>query len=270
MRKLSLLPLGALFLGAVGAVLRTVELGTVFDPASGLPARGAPVSTALAALTAGVIVVALAVSVAVYMKKDVPVLFKKAFYTGNYLSFAVRALLGILVIGAAALCALRYDPIMDLTDMARWVFIGFVALAGFGMTVMAYTSYTQRESPYLQLGSVMPAIFYCYWMVALYRVNAGNPVLIDYCYGCMAFAAAAMSAYYTAGYTYKRKSVVGSTFVSLAAIYLLTVTLADGYILPLKLVIAATAVYLTDNTARFLSALVPKPPKAPEGEDAEE
>ncbi len=268
MRKLSLLPLGALLLGAAGAVLRGLQLATVFDPSSGLLKRGSGVTTVLLILTVAVFALSLAVALLVSARLDVPRTFRRAFYTSSYLSFAMRALLGLGVTVTAIICGLGGTDLMALTGISRWVFVGFMALTGLAMVAMAYYSYTQRpEKPFLRLISVIPAIFYCYWMVALYRINAGNPVLLDYCYGCMAFAATAVCAYYAAGYTYSRSSVAGMVLVSLVAIFLMTVTLADSYPSGLKLTIAATAVYITDSASRFLSSAFPKPPRAPEKDE---
>lgn len=258
MRKLSLLPLGVLLLGIVGAILRHVELNTVFDPDTGLAETGAGISVALIGLTAAVFVLAIAVTVLAVRKFEVREQFRKAFYTRGYADFAVMALLGLAVILGAVLTAFNGQPLMGLTGMAWWVFVAFLALGGYGMSSMAYSAYTQRDNSFLRMGSVMPAILYCYWMVALYRINAGNPVLLEYCYGTMAFAAAAMSSYYTAGYAYGRKNLVGSVIAGFAAIFLLTVTLADSYAFSLKLVIGATAVYITQNTIHLLSALTPR------------
>lgn len=259
MRKLTLLPLGALLLGVAGAALRGAELTTVFDPVSGLPQRGAGVSAALIILFIAVLALSLAAAIVITLRLDVPEIFEKAYYTGSYLSFAVRAVLGATLIVMAVVCTFGRTDLMALSGLPRLVFIAFMILSGAGMVVMAYYSYTQRaESTLLRLGSVMPAIFYCYWMVALYRINAGNPVILDYCYGCLALGGAAMSSYYAAGFTYKRKNIFGTVFVSLLSIFLLTVSLADSYPIELKAVLAATAIYITDSTARFLSSMEPK------------
>ncbi len=265
MRKLSLLPFGALLLGAAGAVLRRLQLTTAFDPYSGLPKSDSGLSALLLALVIAALALFAAAAVFVSLKLDAPGSFRKSFYTGSYAAFALRAVLGLAVSVIAIVCVISGADLMALTGVSRWVFALLLFLSGVGMTSMAYYSYTQRrEKPFLKLFSVIPPLFYCYFMVALYRLNAGNPVLLDFCYGCMAFAAAALSFYYAAGYAYGRKNMAGTVFTSLASVFLMTLTLADSYTLPLKLVIAAGAVYLADSTARFLSATTPKPKREPE------
>lgn len=258
MQKIRYLPPAALLLGAAGAVLRYIELAQGFEPVSGLADPDCAARWILVALTAAFF--ACLILAAVYASRRLEVVdsFRKAFYTKGYGAFAAMALLGLLVVVCAFICMVTQSEPMGLTGMSKWAFLAFLALAGLGMTVMAYNSYTQRDSSFLRLGSVMPAVLYCYWLVALYRINAGNPVLADYCYGALAFAAASMGAYYSAGYAFGRRNLTGSVLMGSLSIYLLTVTLADSWPSCLRVAIAATALYLTVSNMQFLRSLKEK------------
>lgn len=259
MRKIiRFLPPLALVLGAVGALLRHVELAEGFDPVSGLADPGCPARWALVAMTAAFFVLLAAAAFVTVRRLEVVDSFRKAFYTKGYVSFAAMALLGLAVV-VCAFFTMRAEAPMELSGMSRWVFLAFLALAGLGMTVMAYSAYTQRDSSFLRLGSVMPDILYCYWLVALYRMNAGNPVLADYCYGALGFASAAMGFFYSAGYAFGRRNLVGSILMGPMSVFLLTVTVADEWPAPLRVVLLATALYLTVSSEQFLGALEDKP-----------
>lgn len=256
MRKRSFAPAAVLAAGIIGAALRRTELNTAFG-GNGLPIPWAGATVALALFS--LLALALCAVLAVLLGKSftTPQGYKRVFRTDSYLLFAVMALLGIAVALCAVLTAIFGWDTLGLTGAARWVFLALFALTGLGMTVTAYSAYTQKDTRFLKPGSVVPAVFFCFWMVSLYRQNAGNPVVLDYCYSALALGAAAVSGYYAAGYAFGRKALTATVLMSLAAIYFLAVAAADPAPLVLRLVLAATAVFLTVNTTGLLTQLKP-------------
>ena len=258
MRKSAFLPWLALALGAVGALIRRTELNTVFDPSSGLPKSGAGVTVALIVLTAAAIAGAVAAGV-IYSKSFTAAAgYSEAFKTKSYLVFMLKALAGIAVIVTDILLSRSDTDIIGLTGMAKWIFVLLLALAGFGLSVMAYCSYTMRGSSFLQLGSVMPALLFCYWMVALYRINAGNPVLLDYAYPCLALAAGALSAYYSAGFAFGKQDLRGTLIMSLLAVYLLPIAAMNDGPAGLRAVLIIFALYIAAGTSSLMRGLTEK------------
>ncbi len=267
MRKwLRTLPPLALILGVLGAFLRHVELTDGFEPyrgrdvgkeLRGLAAPGCAARWGLVALTAALFAALAVIALLTVRRVKAGDSFRKAFYTRGYLAFAAMALLGLVVVVCAAICVRAQFSLVELEGMSRWAFVLFLALAGLGMTVMALSAYTQKDSSFLRLGSIMPAALYCYWLVALYRVNAGNPVLADYVYAALAFACAAVGFYYAAGYAFGRRNLGGSLLTGPMSVYLLTVTVADPWPTPLRVVLIATAVYMTVSNMQFFSSLEP-------------
>ena len=257
MRKSAFLPWMALALGAAGALIRRAELNTVFDPVSGLPRPGAGVTVALIVLTAAVTAGAVAAGIICSKGFTAESGFSGAFKTKSYWAFALKALAGVAVIAAAFFLARSDADILGLTGMARWVFLLLLALAGFGLSVMAYCSYTMRSSSYLQLGSVMPALLFCYWMVALYRINAGNPVLLDYAYPCLALAAGAVSSYYSAGFAFGKRDLRGTLIMSLLAVYLLPIAAMNGGSAGLRAGLIIFAVYIAAGTSCLMRGMTP-------------
>ena len=160
MRRIRFVPIAVLLLGFLGAFVRHVELKTAFD-LSGLPRRGAAASVALILLTVLAAAIALALCLAA-RRYEAEGIYKRAFPIEGYGLFAVKALAGIAVTVCAPLLFLRPGTeLMGLEGGARWPFVILMALAGFGMTVMAYAAYTRKNTAYLRPGSVMPALLCC-------------------------------------------------------------------------------------------------------------
>ncbi len=256
MRRIRFVPIAVLLLGFLGAFVRRVELKTAFD-LSGLPQRGAAASAALILLTvlAAAIALALCLTSRGYEAEGI---YRKAFPIEGYGLFAVMALMGIAVMVCALLLLRSGTEIMGLTDGARWPFVLLLALGGFGMTVMAYAAYTRKDTVYLRPGSVMPALLCCYWMVACYRENAGNPILMEYAYQCLAMAAGAVGAFGRAGYAFGRRSMPGTVFLSTVSIFLLPVAAADPAPLAMRVPLVLYAAYIALSLVSLLSAAKPK------------
>ena len=257
MRRIRFVPIAVLLLGFLGAFVRHVELKTAFD-LSGLPRRGAAASVALILLTVLAAAIALALCLAA-RRYEAEGIYKRAFPIEGYGLFAVKALAGIAVTVCAPLLFLRPGTeLMGLEGGARWPFVILMALAGFGMTVMAYAAYTRKNTAYLRPGSVMPALLCCYWMVACYRENAGNPILMEYGCRCLAMAAGSVSAFSRAGYAFGRRNLPGTLFLSAASVFLLPVAAADPGPLALRAPMVLYAVYIALDLVSLLSAAKPK------------
>lgn len=256
MRKVCLAPAAVLAVGIIGAFLRWTELQTAFEP-NGLPIPGAGITVALALLS--VLAVGLCAALAVLLGKRYTTHrgYKRVFRTDSYLLFAMMAILGIGMTLCAALTALLGRDVLGLVGAGKLVFLLLFALAGLGLAVMAYSAYTQKDTRFLKPGSLIPSIFFCFWMVSVYRQNAGNPVILDYCYTALALGAAAVSSYYAAGYAFGRKTLTATVLMSLVSVYLLTVAVADPAPMVLRFSLAAAAVFFTVSTTNLLAQLKP-------------
>ncbi|MGM9521843.1 MAG: hypothetical protein ACI3VB_05120 [Oscillospiraceae bacterium] len=263
MRKSWIAPAAALIFGAAGLVLRRRELAGAFEPDTGLAVKGAGETVAMAALTAAVIAGIVIFTLLAVRGRTAPEMFRKAFYTGSFASFAVSFVMGLAVIAGAVIFVLNREDFL-IGGAAMWIFAVFALGTGISLLVMDLCEFTQKESPTLFLVSVIPSLFFCYWLVLLYRENAGNPTLLEYCYGCFAFAAASVSFYYAAGFAYGRRKTRATVAFNLLAIYLMMVTLADAHNSGLKLVIGGSVGFLALNTARLLGGLEKKPEEAAE------
>ncbi len=269
MRRYWTAPAAALLLGALGGFIRWKELNTSFEEATGLPKSGDVFTTAIISLTAVVAIVAVVFAILVSRRRTAPEIYRKAFYIGNYGSFALSALLGIAGCTLGVVFAFSGDC-MGISGYVAWVFYALMIISGLSVVSTVLHSYTQKEGSAIYLTSVLPSIFFCYWMVLLYRENAGNPTLLEYCFSCYGFAAAALSFYYMAGYIYGRGKVGPTICFGLISIYLLIMTVPGESHWSLAIFKIAMAVYIAQNTARFIAGLSPIDSTIDDGKDVRE
>ena len=234
--------------------IRRSELRAI-ERAAGFVEKGGWETPVMWLLSAAVLIFALAMGLAV-RKKNSPEAYRKAFQARRYGGFAVTALSGFAALAGAVLFVInRRDFSID--GVAMWVFAALAVGTGLAIVAMSLCQFTQKEGPGLLLWSVVPALFYCYWMVLIYRDNASNPTIEAYCFQCFAFAAAAVGFYYTAGFAYGRRKPGASVTVGILSVYLMIVTLADAYTAGLKLVIGGSALFMAMSLGRLLAGLAP-------------
>jgi hypothetical protein len=250
MRKNAVLAsVSALVLSAAGFIIRRAQLATGYEP-SGLPVRGAAVSTAMTALTAVVIIAALAAAIIVKIRsKPIPG-YKNAFADVGLSYFLLILLVGVAWIVASALhyMSLRAAAPVPTVDA---VFCILSALSALSVILLAYSSYTGRKFGMSLIFTIVPELFFCLWLVLLYRANQTNPVLSKYVYECLAIASSTISFYSVTAYAYG-KTVPGlAIFGFSTSIFFCGATLSDNLATPLKIIFAAVLVCQTANLARF-------------------
>jgi len=105
---------------------------------------------------------------------------------------------------------------------------------------------------------VVPILFMCFWLIVMYKQNATNPVLLSYCYYCLAIMASTLSFYYTAGFVFKKPAPGKTIFAYLASIYFCLVTLADEHPVSIKLIFAAVVAVNVVYSSMLIRNLRPK------------
>jgi len=231
------MPFLALAAGAAGFYLRLLGLD-VFDKLTGLPKRGEPITFALIALSIVFILVFIIFSIIVFVKHSASSGFENAFGTDPLSYPLVFTLIGVAWLGATVkyyldLGTLWPIPVVDL------IFIVLSAFSAISIALFSIEMYQdpRRKSKFTL--SVVPSLFMCLWLVVLYRRNAANPVLLSYCYECLAIITATLGFYFTSGFVYN-KPAPGKSLVSyFAAIYFCFVTLADPHTLAVKIIFAS-------------------------------
>ena len=208
--------------GVVGFVLRRVELNTVFDPATGLAEKSAPVSAAL---------IILSFAVAVFLVAYALVSSKKYAIENSApalsLQNSVLLVLDVLVMLAMIAGSVYYFLESDVRSIAVTAFAVFAALTGIAFAAVPLAAKRGKNDMWMCILSVIPALFFCFWLVWEYRQNAGEPVLRDYCYSCLALCALALSAYFNAGFVFAKGKLAASVATGMFSVYIGLVALAD-------------------------------------------
>ena len=240
------MPIFALLAGVSGYYLRLTELWDVFDAQTGLPQRGAGVTYALIALSVAVLLIVLSFAIYVGLKFSSPRGFENAFGTEPLAYPFCFLVIGLVWLGATVKYFLDMyaGGDMPLSDMFFAILSALSAISVFLFSVEVYQD-PQRKAK-LAL-SVVPTLFMCFWLILLYRQNASNPVLLSYCYQCLAIITSALGFYFTSGYVYDRPAPSRIVFAFFTAIYFCFVALADenaiGIRIILVVLIAINAIY---------------------------
>ena len=233
-----LIPSFAILAGASGLYLRIMELKKVFDESTGLPLRGAGITFALIMLTVAVVLIAIAFAVHVRLKYTSPRGFESAFGTEILAYPLVFFIIGVLWLGSTVkyFIDLNTGETIPLSDL---FFTILSALAAISATLFAIEGYQDPRRKTRFALSIIPTLFMCYWLVLFYRQNASNPILLSYCYECLAIITSALGFYFTSGFIYNRPAPGKATFSFLTAIYFCFITLADEHAISIKLIYIA-------------------------------
>lgn len=268
MRKSAVaVPLFALIAGAIGFILRQMEVNTGFESATGFAKRDFTVTLILIGLSALVIILAAVFAIKARQKFKAENDYIKAFAPKGFLYIGAAIVLGISWVvadvlyfldeRAAGLSLIESVPGSGISAI-DYIFVFLALITAISLIFMARGAFKGRSGTEMLLFSIVPSIFFCYWLIILYKDNAANPVLLSYSYQCIAIAAAALSYYFSAGFVYKKAATGRSLFSFLVTIYFCTVVLADNITLPIKLFFAVTMIIQFINTVVFIRNLKQK------------
>ena len=231
------MPAFALFAGASGYYLRMMELWNVFD-LNGLPMRGAGLTYALIAVSVAFLVLVLVFSLRARLKYMSPQGFENAFGIEPLAYPFIFLIIGLVWLGATVkyfidIYALESVPLSEV------YFSVLSALSAISVSLFAIEVYQDPRRKTKLVLSLIPTVFLCFWLILLYRSNAANPILLSYCYQCLAIMFSALGFYFTSGFVYNRPAPAKSIFAYLAAIFFCFVTLADEHVIYIKLIFIA-------------------------------
>ena len=240
MRKSAIImPLLALIAGAAGFSLRLREIADVFGGnLAGLAERGAPITLALIALSAAVLLMCLIFALVASSKRKSSGEFEEAFGTDTIAYPIIFSALGIVWLGATVKYLINASasgafPLMDL------YFVVLSALAAVSVIFFAVEVFQDPRCKSKFPLSVVPSLFMCFWLILMYRDNAANPVLLSYAYQCLAIITSALGFYFTSGFVFSKAAPGKTIFFYLASVFFCFVTLADDIPVGIKIIFAA-------------------------------
>jgi len=231
------MPFFAVVAGATGFYLRLLELWDVFDELTGLPRRGAGITLALFIVSAVFLVVVIVFAIRAAVKHASPQGFEKAFGTDPLAYPLIFTLLGIAWLGATVkhFLDIYATGVLQATELA---FLILSALSAISVAFFAVEMYQDPRRKARYALSVIPTLFSCFWLILVYRNNASNPVLLSYCYQCLAIITATLGFYFTSGFVYNKPAPGKAIFSYFAATYFCFITLADDHPISIKIIIA--------------------------------
>jgi hypothetical protein len=248
------MPLFALLAGAAGLYMRLFEIQNVFDEGTGLPQRGAAITSVLIASVVGFLIISLVFALRARIGYTSPGGFGNAYGTESIVYPFIIALFCLVWLGATVkhFIDLSGAGAIPLADMYFLILSGLSALSLLFFSVEIYQDPRRKSALAL---CILPILFTCYWLILLYKQNASNPVLLSYCYHCLAIIFSALSFYFTASFVFDKTVPGKAIFAYLGSIFFCMVTLADDHSVSIKLIFAAIIAINTVHSSMLIRNL---------------
>ena len=262
MRKELVLPVTAIVGGAIGFFLRRLELATAFEPDTGLPIEGMPVTWALIALSAAVAVVLLLLCLGV--GKGFEGGYDQAFRARDAAPYMMGMTAGAFLTAAAGVLLLLKLPRLyaeasletsgfPMFSLVPMVLLSVLCLASaWSMLMLGKNNYRGEEKGRYSAWLLIPAYTCCMWLIVSYQEHSGDPIILDYVYQLFSVIAAVLGCYFLSGFGFGRSRPAAAAFFSAEAMYFALVTLADTHEPAFLLLYAGYFFYFAASTVALL------------------
>ena len=276
MRKELVLPVTAIVGGAIGFFLRRLELATAFEPDTGLPIEGMPVTWALIALSAAVAVVLLLLCLGV--GKGFEGGYDQAFRARDAAPYMMGMTAGAFLTAAAGVLLLLKLPrlyaeaSLETSGFPMFSLVPMVLLAvlclcsAWSVLMLGKNNYRGEEKGRYSAWLLIPAYTCCMWLIVSYQEHSGDPIILDYVYQLFSVIAAVLGCYFLSGFGFGRSRPAAAAFFSAEAMYFALVTLADAHEPAFLLLYAGCFFYFAASSVALLYNLGrPLGPRMPGG-----
>lgn len=240
MRKDNLTIIGVTAVGGAFALfVRWLQNGAVFDPQTGLATPNAAVSWVLAALCIAVAAIQLVLSLRLRYRlaeAEAPV----SSGALQLLTRIVRLVLSALsIVGGVLmlLSALRAEQTVLLICLA-------ILALGTGLGMLWLSLRASGRSSAHCLCYAVPIIFYCLWLIVVYKDNASNSTLWSFCMEILAICAGILAWFFSAGRVFDNPQPTKAIFFSQLAAFLGILLLADTLPLGTHLLLLCPMLFL--------------------------
>ena len=276
MRKELILPVTAIVGGAIGFFLRRLELATAFEPDTGLPIEGMPVTWALIALSAAVAVVLLLLCLGV--GKGFEGGYDQAFRARDAAPYMMGMTAGAFLTAAAGVLLLLKLPRLyaeasletggfPMFSLVPMVLLAVLCLcSAWSVLMLGKNNYRGEEKGKYSAWLLIPAYTCCMWLIVSYQEHSGDPIILDYVYQLFSVIAAVLGCYFLSGFGFGRSRPAAAAFFSAEAMYFALVTLADAHEPAFLLLYAGCFFYFAASSVALLYNLGrPLGPRMPGG-----
>ena len=276
MRKELILPVTAIVGGAIGFFLRRLELATAFEPDTGLPIEGMPVTWALIALS--VVVAAVVFLLCLGVGKGFEGGYDQAFRARDAAPYMMGMTAGAFLTAAAGVLLLLKLPrlyaeaSLETSGFPMFSLVPMVLLAvlclcsAWSMLMLGKNNYRGEEKGKYSAWLLIPAYTCCMWLIVSYQEHSGDPIILDYVYQLFSVIAAVLGCYFLSGFGFGRSRPAAAAFFSAEAMYFALVTLADAHEPAFLLLYAGCFFYFAASSVALLYNLGrPLGPRMPGG-----
>ena len=246
MRKDSLLIIGTAAVGgAFGFFCRWLQLSSALDAETGLMRVGASASRILIALC--VVVAAVQLLHTVRLRDRLPDTEGPEFFEGGgavYRFFC--AAMGLLTAVGGVLMLI--GAVRGGVNLLM-LFLSLLAVFA-GLTMSALSLSATASIPMRCFCCTVPVLFFCFWLVVAYKINASNPVIWSFCMQLLAVAANALGWFYVAGLAYGKPKPDRMLFFCQLAPFLSIIVLSESHSVGEQMALLCPSLLLLAAAAR--------------------
>lgn len=217
MRKQTIVSCGTVcVLSAIAFFLRWTQMNYSFEPDTGLLTKGSVWTTALTIVCAAAVIFIVFMTFSI-SRRYMPSEYKKALRPRAPIFLIASVVLGFMMVVGSLLNLLAVVG-SDTFARVLWL-MGILTGVCFPLIIMT----SKKGGVSACAVTVIPALFYCAWLVASYLENAANPVIWSFSIEILAIASAVLGFYYLAGYPFDRPRPRGTVaFCLIGAFFSLT------------------------------------------------
>lgn len=230
--------------GAFGFFVRWLQLRSALDAETGLMRPGAASGRVLIALC--VVVAAVQLLYTFRLRNRLPAPGLDFFARGSAIYRFFCAAMGLLTFVAGVLLLLA-------ALRGRMVLCFFLALLAMfaGLCMSALSMSATAGAAARCLCCTVPVLFFCFWLIVVYKNNASNPVIWSFCMPLLAITANVLGWFYLAGLAYDKPKPACLLFFCQYAPFLSLLSLADSAGLGEKLALLCPSLLLLAAAARM-------------------
>lgn len=226
-RKLGFaLALSALGLGVAGLFLRRWQLGTAFEPDSGLLTPHQPATIALIAAVVAAAALAVGLSVALF-RGEAPKGYLANLAAPNLAVGLLTLLAGGLLFAGGAL-GIR-DYALHLNDRIVRLILGIALVpTGIAVGLIGLLGQQRSEAKGRFHGALLaPGYCACLWLITAFQGHAANPNVMEYAFLLMGIVCVVFACYAAASFSFEKPRPILCGAASALGIVLLMVSAAD-------------------------------------------
>ena len=241
MRKnAAILTVSTLVLGVFGAFFRWLQNAGGFDPESGLPVPGSAINVIALVYCVLAVAVILALSLG-WLRRYSCAKDCSALRSRTVLPVALGWLFGLCF--AVSSCVVLLFAGFGKYPTLQRLLGAFGILAGLCFPFLpakpAGSAYAISRT-----AAAFCTLFFCFWLVFSYRLNANNPVRWAFAPEILALAAAAVAFYYAAAFHFGAGTGSRALVALQLAVFFNTATLFETRTVPMTLMFLAATVML--------------------------